>query len=289
MAKDSTNSAPDAKPVTVTINIEKFLMPGAIFLSALVLSASLFFGLNNIATAVKNGGTGTAATTTTTPTTTGTTTGAVTVTADQIKGLYSLSNGIKFGDTSKKVTFVEFSDPSCPYCHIAGGNNPELNKSAGFTLVADGGTYVAPVPEFKKLLDAGTASYMWFYTNGHGNGEMGMRALYCANDQGKFWDMHSFLYSADGYSIQNDTVKNDTTKVDTLIAAMKGKVGNVNLDTLKSCIASGKYDSRLTEDQAKGTEFGVNGTPGFFVNETNFAGAYSFTDMKSAVDTALAK
>lgn len=283
MAKEEKTAPQQVKAATVTINIDKFLMPGAIFLSALVLSLSLFLGLNNIANAVKVGGTGT----TTGTTTTGTNTGTVTVTADQIKSLYGLSNGIKFGDSSKKVTFVEFSDPSCPYCHIAAGKNPELNKSAGFTLVADGGTYTAPVPEFKKLVDEGKASYLWFYTNGHGNGEAGMRALYCANEQGKFWDMHDFLYSADGYSIQNDTVKNDLTKVDALVAAMKGKVGNVNLDNLKTCITSGKYDSRLTEDQAKGTEFGVSGTPGFFVNETNFPGAYSFSDMQAAVDTAL--
>jgi len=289
MAKETPSEVSTEKKVkaqTVTINIDKFLMPGAILLSALIIAISFFFGLNNIATAVKNGGTGTTATTTTTPPAA---TGTVTVTADQIKSLYDLTNGIKFGDSSKKVTFVEFSDPSCPYCHIAGGENTALNKSSGFTVVADGGTYVPPVPEFKKMLDAGTASYMWFYTNGHGNGEVGMRALYCANEQGKFWDMHKFLYSADGYTLQNDTVKNDMTKIDTAIAAMKGKVGSINLDQIKSCINSGKYDSRLTEDQAKGTEFGVSGTPGFFVNETNFAGAYSFTDMQSAVDTALAK
>ncbi|MEO6728431.1 MAG: thioredoxin domain-containing protein [Candidatus Dojkabacteria bacterium] len=282
---EETKKSQEVKAATVTINIDKFLMPGAIFLSALVLSASLFFGLNNIATKVGSVTTTTGTTTTTPPAATG----AVTVTADQIKSLYSLSNGIKFGDDSKKVTFVEFSDPSCPYCHIAGGKNAELNKSSGFTLVADGGTYTAPVPEFKKLVDEGKASYMWFYTNGHGNGEVGTRALYCAHEQGKFWDMHDYLYGADGYSIQNDTVKNDTTKYDTLITAMKGKTGGVNLDNLKSCLNSGKYDSRLTEDQAKGTELGVSGTPGFFVNETNFAGAYSYTDMQSAVDTALAK
>lgn len=285
MAKEETNNSP-ARVETVTINIDKFLMPGAILLSALALSASLFFGLTNIANGIKVGGLGGGTTTTTTPPTA---TGAVTVTADQIKALYDLENGIKFGDTGRKVTFVEFSDPSCPYCHIAGGKNAALNTSAGFTLVADGGTYVAPVPEFKKLVDEGKASYMWFYTNGHGNGEVGTLAMYCAQEQGKFWEMHDFLYSPDGYTLVNDVVKNDKTKSGDLVNAMKGKVSGVNLDNIKSCIDSGKFNDRIAQDQAKGAEYGVSGTPGFFVNETNFAGAYSYTDMQSAVDAALAQ
>src|SRR3989338_9891018 len=84
---------------------------------------------------------------------------APTVTLDQIKGLADPKKNIVFGDKNKKLIFVEFSDPSCPYCHIAGGKNPELNKQVDeqsgrkqFTVVADGGTYVAPVPEMKKLV-----------------------------------------------------------------------------------------------------------------------------------------
>jgi protein-disulfide isomerase len=38
---------------------------------------------------------------------------------------------------------------------------------------------------------------------------------------------------------------------------------------------------------ALGQSLGVSGTPGFFVNDTNFAGAYSFTDMESIVTSAL--
>lgn len=63
----------------------------------------------------------------------------VTVTLDQIKGLFG-QNIVKFGDPNSKLLLVEFSDPSCPYCHIAGGKDPELNKQVGqqFLLVADG-------------------------------------------------------------------------------------------------------------------------------------------------------
>ncbi|PIZ24783.1 hypothetical protein COY48_01015, partial [Candidatus Collierbacteria bacterium CG_4_10_14_0_8_um_filter_43_86] len=53
-----------------------------------------------------------------------------TVSADTIKGLFS-QDLIKFGDVNKKMIFVEVSDPSCPYCHAAGGLNGKLNKEMG--------------------------------------------------------------------------------------------------------------------------------------------------------------
>jgi len=67
-------------------------------------------------------------------------------------------------------------------------------------------------------------------------------------------------------------------------------VENINIEDtnkLKSCIDSGKYDSRLTSDTQLASSIGVSGTPGFFVNDTNFAGAYSFKDMESIATSAL--
>ncbi|MFH1899526.1 MAG: hypothetical protein ABIJ82_03635, partial [Patescibacteria group bacterium] len=65
---------------------------------------------------------------------------------------------IKFGDANGKLVILEVSDPSCPYCQIAGGKNKELNTGQ-FKLVEDGGTYLAPVPEIRKLVDQGKASF----------------------------------------------------------------------------------------------------------------------------------
>lgn len=266
------------KSEVTTINLESLFMPLAIILSAVVVSTGMYFGLSNIGNNLKGG-----VTTGTTTTTGAVAAGAVTVTRDQINALYNNAEGIKFGDSSKAVTFAEFSDPSCPYCHIAGGKNPELNISAGeqFTLVADGGTYVAPVAEFKRLVDEGKASYMWFYTNGHGNGEVAAKALYCANDVGQFWTAHESFYSSVGYDVINEEVKNDNGNIDKLLAILPD---SVDKGYIKSCIEQGKYDSVIANDAAVGASLGVSGTPGFFVNEVNFAGAYSFTDMQATVD-----
>lgn len=207
------------------------------------------------------------------------------VTADQLKEVFAKAL-IKFGDANKKLMLVEVGDPSCPYCHVAGGLNPTLNNQIGeqFKLVAEGGKYVAPIPEMKKLLDAGKASFVFLYSPGHGNGEMGTKALYCAFEKGKFWEVHDKLMTNEGYSIINETVKNDKTKAKELADFLKSVF---NPADMQKCLESGKYDSRLQEDVTLATSVGIRGTPGFLVNTAKFAGAYSFTDMKPAVDAAL--
>jgi len=209
---------------------------------------------------------------------------APTISLAQVKDAFNKSF-IKFGDAKKKITFVEISDPSCPYCHIAGGMDKELNNQSGqFKMVADGGTYIAPVPEMKKLVDSGQASYALIYYPGHGNGEMAAKALYCGFAQGKFWEINDLVMNNDGYNLLNNTVKNDKTKSSDLAQFLSSVVDPT---VMKTCLDSGKYDKQLADDQKLAVALGVQGTPGFFVNATPFAGAYSFSDMQPAVNEAL--
>ncbi|MBP6889790.1 MAG: DsbA family protein [Candidatus Moranbacteria bacterium] len=212
---------------------------------------------------------------------------AVKVSIDEIKALFTDKN-IMFGKKDSKILFVEFSDPSCPFCQVASGKNPELNKQAGaqFTMEKDGGTYLPPVPEMKKLVDSGKAAYVWLYANGHGNGELGTKALYCAKEKGKFWEAHDLLMSAAGYDLMNNTVKNDVAKSGDMANFLKNAV---KVDDMKKCLESGKYDDRIAGDMAIAQKIGFRGTPSFFVNTTNFAGAYSYKDMMSVVEEALKK
>jgi len=207
------------------------------------------------------------------------------VTMDQVRGLFKDGN-ITFGDKNRKLVFVEFADPSCPFCQVAGGLNGSLNKQMGaqFTLTADSGSYIAPVPEMRKLVDQGKASFVWIYANGHGNGEMGTKALYCANEKGKFWQAHDLLMSPAGYDLINTTVKNDKTKSADVANFLKNAV---SYNDMKGCLDSGKYDNRTVSDMKVATDFGFSGTPDFYVNTQNFVGAYSFKDMQAAVDAAL--
>jgi protein-disulfide isomerase len=122
------------------------------------------------------------------------------------------------------------------------------------------------------------------YYPGHGNGEMAMKALYCANEKGKFWEAHNLLMSQAGYDFQNTTVKNDKTQSGAVADFLKNAVDS---GFMKSCLDSGKYDGRLAEEQALAGALSIQGTPGFYINESSFPGAYSWTDMKATADAAL--
>lgn len=204
-----------------------------------------------------------------------------TTSLDSIKKLFN-DKQITFGDKNSKNLLVEFADPSCPYCHVAVGLNPTLSAQIGpqFKLEKDGGTYVAPVLKMKELVDLGKAAFVWIYQRGHGNGEMGTKALYCAYEKGKFWQAHDKLMTSEGYDLLNNTVKNDKTKSTELSDFLADVTDKVEL---KKCLDSGKYDTKISEDIILASSLGVNGTPGFFINTTNFAGAYSWKDMASAV------
>ncbi|HSA84234.1 MAG TPA: DsbA family protein [Patescibacteria group bacterium] len=259
-------------------------VPNGILVLALVICAFLLGMLTNKVTILEKQ-VGTPSTTTATTTVDPAAAGQPvqpTANIETIKALFDSGKHITFGDANNKNLIVEVADPSCPYCQAAGGLNPELNAQIGpqFTPESEGGTYVAPVLEIEKLVEQGEASFVWIYFPGHGNGEMGTKALYCAHDQGKFWPVHNKLMTKEGHDLLEKTVTNDTTKSQELVDFLSGAA---DTGALKECIDSGKYDNRLTEDQAVATTLGIQGTPGFYVNETSFPGAYSWKDMESAL------
>ncbi|MFZ2199868.1 MAG: thioredoxin domain-containing protein [Microgenomates group bacterium] len=192
---------------------------------------------------------------------------------------------ITFGKANAKIIITEISDPSCPFCHIAGGLHPELNnQSEQFKMVADGGTYQAPVPEIKKLIDSGKASFIFLYAPGHGSGEVGTQAMYCAYEQGKFWEAHDKLMTKAGYDLLNNEVKNDLAQSSKVVAL----IGN-SLDSgkLQSCLDSKKYVGQTSEDTNFVQALGFGATPTFFVNSTIVEGAQSWTAFKPTVDSLL--
>lgn len=213
---------------------------------------------------------------------------ATNISMDQLKKLFT-KDYIHFGDANKKLLFVEITDPSCPFCHVAAGQDPELSGDASFSggrfkYASQGGTYVPPVTEMKKLVDEGKASMAFVYSPGHGNGELGMQALYCANDKGKFWEVHDMLMSNAGYNLLNNTVQNDKNNIPQLVDFLSNSMDS---SYLSDCLTSGKYAKNLARDTQTGQSLGFSGTPHFFVNTTAFKGAYSFTDMDASVKAAL--
>lgn len=209
----------------------------------------------------------------------------VEVKIDQIKKLFT-KGFIYFGDKNKKLLFVEVSDPSCPFCHIAGGRNPELASQVGdrFKYQSQGGSYIPVVPEIKKLVDEGKAGFVFLYSNGHGNGLLASQALYCAYEKGRFWEVHDKLMTNEGYNLINEVVKNDKSKIQELVNFLANEIDS---QFLSDCLNSGKYESTLTRDQQLTPSLGFQGTPHFLVNTQMFQGAYSFADMKPVIDKNL--
>jgi protein-disulfide isomerase len=109
---------------------------------------------------------------------------------------------------------------------------------------------------------------------------MGAKAFYCANEQGKFWQVHDRLMTSDGYNLLNNVVLNDKTKSGEL-AAFLASVFDQN--AMKSCLDSGRYDGKLQDDIKIASGLNISGTPGFYINTVPFLGAYSWKDMQSAV------
>lgn len=276
----------------VVVDLQNYLIPISILIGALMIAASILFSFKGVtknsvssnsssSSVLSSDSTGSQAT--------------VNITTDMVKNLF-VDGMMKFNDTSKKVLFVEFSDPSCPYCHVAGGMDPELNKQVGtqFVLKADGGTYVAPVPEIKKLVDSGDAGFVYVYTMGHGSGEIAATALYCAYANNKFWEVHDKLMSNAGYTFMNNSdnsgIQYSGTKqaTDTDLTRMADFLKDVfDYNTMNTCLLSRKYVPNIARDNGIASTFGISGTPGFVVNTTFYGGAYSFTDMQSVVNAAL--
>lgn len=206
------------------------------------------------------------------------------VSIDKVKAVFT-DGFIRFGDNKSKVLIVEVTDPSCPYCHIAGGQNPELSKQANFQYKSDGGQYTPPVPEIRKLVEEGKASVAFIYGTGHGNGRLGMEAMYCAFEKGDFWPVHDKLMNNEGYTLLNDTIKNDRAQSQGLADYLASVTDSA---AMKKCLDSAKYDAKLTRDEQEiANGLGFQGTPHFVVNETIVNGARDWKDIKVIVDPLL--
>ncbi|MHB9019961.1 MAG: DsbA family protein [Minisyncoccota bacterium] len=181
-------------------------------------------------------------------------------------------NDIVLGEDNAPVTIFLYSDPSCPYCAAAAGGNKEVMDY----LKSNSPSWTAPIPGIiDNYVNTGKVRLVYRYFPGHGSGEEAMKVLYCANEQGKFWELEKVI--------------NDNQADVANIVKVKGFASGVGADMNKinSCLDSKKYDSKLLSDTNIGTKSGVNGTPAFFINKVLVSGAQPFSAFKTAIDAAL--
>ena len=83
------------------------------------------------------------------------------------------------------------------------------------------------------------------------------RATYCAEEQGRYWDYHGFLYS-NQLGIDNGWANQDS---------LKGYANNLglNMELFVNCMDSGKYEKRVLFNTEESERNSVTGTPTFII------------------------
>ncbi len=164
------------------------------------------------------------------------------------------------GDPDAPITIIEFSDFQCPFC---GRWNEQT------------------LPQLQKdYIDTGKVKLVYrdFPLSFHPFAEPAAIAAECAREQGDdatFYKFHDAIF-ANQASLSDDMLKK----------AAK----DLGLDEKKfaDCTSSGKYREEVQADFAAGSQYGVSGTPSFFINGVKLVGAQPYAAFKTIIDQELA-
>lgn len=148
------------------------------------------------------------------------------------KASFELAGRPMKGNPDAKITVVEFSDFQCPYCARAKDSVEELVKA---------------YPNDVKVY------FLHFPLSFHEQALPAAMAAQCANQQGKFWELHDKIFDnqralgADKYAGWAQEVGLDAAKFDT-------------------CMKDPETEKMVKADMEQGEEAGVQGTPSFYIN-----------------------
>ena len=184
-----------------------------------------------------------------------------------------LADDIVKGSPNAKVTIIEYSDPSCPFCAAAAGGT----EMAAY-MRSRGGAYEPALPGiFKNYVDTGKARFVFRYYPGHGRGQDAMKILLCANEENKFWEVHDVFFNNQKLMEARNTARLKKLAAD----------NGVDSGKLEACLAANKYDAKLAKDTQLGQAAGVGGTPSFAINGQLVEGAVSFGTIQVIIEKAL--
>jgi protein-disulfide isomerase len=137
----------------------------------------------------------------------------------------------------------------------------------------------------ERLVKSGIASFEFFVfpLPMHPNTWSASNAAYCANEQGKFWEMHDRLfYTQDLWNTQA------TSSPD---KKMKGYAKDIGLDEGKfeDCLDSRKFYPDIKASGAEAERLGISGTPTVIIGGKKYDESLSYDFIKKLVDEELAK
>lgn len=162
------------------------------------------------------------------------------------------------GNSDAPVTIIEFSDYECPFC----GRHFEQ-------------TYSQIVKEY---VDTGKVKLVFrdFPLDFHESAQKAAEAAECAGEQGKYWEMHDKLFENQN-ALDVDSLKQYAKDI------------GLNTANFDSCLDSGEMEDEVKEDMVDGQNYGVSGTPAFFINGRLLTGAQPFSAFKEIIDSELEK
>lgn len=170
--------------------------------------------------------------------------------------------GYLIGKVDAPVKIIEFADFECPSC----GNWSTVQE-----------------PDVRtRIINAGLANltYYDFPLTQHRNTLAASNAAACADEQGKFWQMHDRLFQA------QDEWNGEAT--DAPKPFFKRYAAEVGLDVSKweACYDARKYQKRISANLADGLRRGVNSTPTFVIGNRLYPGMRPYDELRKIVDSA---
>jgi protein-disulfide isomerase len=171
------------------------------------------------------------------------------------------------GKSDAPIVLVEYSDYQCPFCR-KWFNDVKGNLQKDYI---DTGKVLLVYKDFPLSFHPMAIPYA--------------NAARCANDQGKYWEMHDKIFLEQDKKGQG-TIQDYTT---TDIKKWGVEIG-LNSATFDSCVDDNKYSNEIQANFSEGGSVGITGTPGFFLGKADgtgqlIVGAQPYTVFQQAIDS----